>query len=97
MIINVEITGSSLDGLSHVVESYNEENSGSLEFQPVTTEDYFRRRCDDLLEKYSKSYQSYLESKDSNLDLYKSVIENKDNPAVKSALANLISTVNSVK
>lgn len=97
MTVSIEITGSTLDGLNYVTDSYNQEKSGSVEFVPISPEEYINDRCGDLLAKYYKSYQTYLESKSSNVDLYKDVIENKDDPAVKSALETLIAAVNSAK
>lgn len=113
MNINLEITDEQVLGLEFVVESYNKEKSksfvpsGSLDesgnflngasYIPISSEDYVKARVSDVLDSYTKSYQSYLASNTDNIQLYKDVIQNKDNPVVAFALRGLISAVNSVK
>lgn len=97
MTVSIEIIGSFLDALNHVTNEYNQEKSGSVGFVPISSDEYFKDRCDDLLEKYHKSYESHLESLESNMTLYKDVIKNREHPAVKSALDTLIAAVNSAK
>jgi hypothetical protein len=59
-----------------------------------SVEEYLGERCSDLLDKYVKSYMSYLENNPDNLKLYSDAVRYKNNPAVANVLRDLVIAVN---
>lgn len=103
MDITINISEERLTALEHVVDGYNTSTSSSFRsmdgevYVEKTIESYFSDRCNDLLDKYVKSYKSHLENNPDNLKLYSDAVKFKDNPVVAEALRDLIVAVNSVK
>ena len=103
MNINITLTEEQSNGLSYVTELYNSNKINSMRgeesssYIPMTSEEYLVKRVNEVVNKYVVSMNSSLLSNQENFKIYEKVVKNKNNPAVASALQELISVVDSVE